>query len=101
MRLNLTLDLFKPMIYKLSMQLTDEIKTSLKREYTLCSSAIAFYRKALKAFELKHHITTQTFLRRFEAGELGDELDYFDWYAFTKLLSQWQKTKSAIHTAVQ
>lgn len=80
------------MIYKLPMQLTDEIKASLKREYTLCSNAVAFYRKALKAFEHKHRITTQTFLKRFEAGKLGDEADYFDWYAFAKLLSQWKKT---------
>ncbi|MBI5307794.1 MAG: hypothetical protein HZB37_05570 [Planctomycetes bacterium] len=89
------------MIYKLSMQLTNEIKSSLKREYTLCSNAVAFYKKALKELEHKHHITTQTFLKRFEAGELGDESDCFDWYAFAKLLSQWKKTQLAIHTAVQ
>ncbi|HJW87469.1 MAG TPA: hypothetical protein VJ440_12625 [Candidatus Brocadiaceae bacterium] len=89
------------MIYKLSMQLTDEIKASLKREYTLCSNAVAFYKKALKELEHKHHITTQTFLRRFEAGKVGDEADYFDWYAFAKLLSQWKKTQLALHTAVQ
>ena len=66
------------MIYKLLMQLTDESKASLKREYTLCSNAVAFYRKALKVFEHKHRTTTQTFLKRFEASKLGDEADYFD-----------------------
>lgn len=89
------------MIYKSSMQLTDEIKASLKCEYILCSNAVAFYKKALKELEHRHHITTQTFLRRFETGKLGDEADYFDWYAFAKLLSQWKKTQLAIHTAVQ
>ncbi|MBI2472912.1 MAG: hypothetical protein HYV59_16985 [Planctomycetes bacterium] len=82
------------------MNLTDELKTSLKREYTLCSNAIIFYKKTIKEFEKKYHLTTQTFLKRFEAGQMGDEADYFDWYAFAKLLTQWRKTKSAIRPTV-
>ena len=83
------------------MNLTDELKTSLKREYTLCSNAIVFYKKALKEFEKKYHLTTQTFMKRFEAGQMGDEADYFEWYAFAKLLAQWQKTQSAIRSVVR
>ena len=83
------------------MQLTNEVKTSLKREYSFCSNAIAFYKKAIKKFEQKYHLTTQAFLKRFEAGEMGDEADFFDWYAFAKLLSQWQKTQSAIRSIVR
>lgn len=83
------------------MHLTSEIKTSLEREYTLCSNAIAFYKKAVNAFEKKYHITTRTFLKRFELGQIGDDADYFDWYAFANLLDQWQKTRSAIRSAVQ
>ena len=82
------------------MQLTDEIKTSLKREYALCSNAATYYKKTLKEFEIKYHITTQAFLKRFEAGLMGDEADYFDWYAFTKLLAHWRKTQSAIRSTV-
>ena len=89
------------MVYKLNMQLTDELKSSLKREYTLCSNAIAFYKKALKELEQRYHINTQTFLKRFEAGQIGDDADYFDWYAFAKLLARWQKTQSALRSAVQ
>ncbi len=83
------------------MHLTSEIKTSLKREYTLCSNAASFYKKALKEFEHKYHLSTQTFLKKFETGLMGDETEYFDWYAFAKLLSQWQKTQSAIRSAVR
>ncbi len=82
------------------MNITDELKTSLKREYTLCSNAIVFYKKALKEFEKKYRLTTQTFLKKFEAGQMGDESDYFDWYAFAKLLAQWRKTQSAIRSTV-
>ncbi len=83
------------------MLIANEIKTSLKREYTLCSNAVAFYKKALKDFEHKYHLSTNSFLKRFEAGQMGDEADYFDWYAFAKLLAQWQKTQSAIRSVVR
>lgn len=83
------------------MQVTSEIKTSLKREYALCSNALAFYKKALKVFERKHRLSTQTFLKRFAAGQLGDDAEYFDWYAYAQLLSQWQKTLTAIRSAVR
>ncbi|MFZ3091918.1 MAG: hypothetical protein WA240_15025 [Nitrospirota bacterium] len=83
------------------MNLTYELKSSLKREYTLCSNAIAFYKKALKELEQRYHISTQTFLKRFEAGQIGDDADYFDWYAFAKLVARWQKTQSALRSAVR
>jgi len=34
-------------------------------------------------------------------GEMGDEADYFDWYAFAKLLDRWRNTQSAIRSAIQ
>jgi hypothetical protein len=83
------------------MQLTQETKTSLVREYALCSSAITFYKKSLKAFEQKYRLTTKTFLKRFETGEIGDDTDFFDWYAFARLLAEWQKTQSALRTAIR
>ena len=83
------------------MQHTDEIKTSLKREYDLYSNAMAFYKNVLRELEQRHQLSTQTFLKRFESGQLGDEPDYFDWYAFAKLLARWRKAQSAIRSAIQ
>lgn len=83
------------------MQLTRETKNSLVREYALCSSAVAYYKKATKEYERKYRITTNTFLKRFETGEIGDDADYFDWYAFSRLLAQWQKTQTALRTAIR
>jgi len=88
-------------MYKYFMQHTNEIKTSLKREYDLYSNAVAFYKKALQELEEKYQLSTRTFLKRFETGQMGDEADYFDWYAFAKLLTRWRKTQSAIRSAMQ
>jgi len=87
--------------YKYFMQQTNEIKTSLKREYDLYSNAMVFYKKTLKEFEQKHKVSTQVFLKKFESGQLGDEADYFDWYAFAKLLAKWRKAQSVIRSAIQ
>jgi hypothetical protein len=83
------------------MEQSEEIISSLKREYSFCANALAFYKKTLKDFERKYKLTTGTFLKKFEAGQLGDEADYFDWYAFAKLFDRAQKTKSAIRSALQ
>jgi len=83
------------------MKQTNEIKASLKREYDLYSNAMAFYKKALQEFEQKYQLTTQSFLKQFDAGQIGDGADYFDWYAFATLLARWRKTQSAIRSAIQ
>lgn len=89
------------LVYRYFMQRTNEIKISLKREYDLYTNAMAFYENALKELEQKHQLSTQAFLKRFESGRLGDDADYFDWYAFARLLSRWRKAQSAIHSAIQ
>jgi hypothetical protein len=83
------------------MQTNDQIQDSLKREYLLYSNAMAFYQKALEEFEQKYDLATHAFLKKFEAGEMGDEADYFDWYAFAGLFDQWRKTQSAIRSVIQ
>ncbi|MFP3912625.1 MAG: hypothetical protein ACLFUT_11165 [Desulfobacteraceae bacterium] len=83
------------------MEQSERIKTSLKREYVLYSNAMAYYKKALGEFEEKYHLATKIFLEKFESGEMGDEADYFDWYAFANLLDRWRKTQSAIRSAIQ
>ncbi len=77
------------------------MKTSLKREYALYTNAIAFYQKAIRELEKKHRLSTRVFLNRFESGKLGDDADYFDWYAFATLLSQWRQAQAAIRQAVR
>jgi hypothetical protein len=83
------------------MEQTDELKASLKREYSLCANAMAFYRRAIQGFEQKHGMTTQGFLKKFASGKLGDDADFFDWYAFANLLARARKTTSAIRSALQ
>jgi hypothetical protein len=83
------------------MTITAEIKQSLEREYTICSKTISFYTRQIKTLEKKYRMTTSTFLAKFEKGKIGDEQDFFDWYAFHKLLSSWTHTKNALQPLIK
>jgi len=78
------------------MPITTEIKESLEREYNICSNSINFYKRQIKALEKKYRMTTLLFLVKFEKGKIGDEQDFFDWYAFHKILISWTSTKNAL-----
>ncbi|MBI5408950.1 MAG: hypothetical protein HZA14_06260 [Nitrospirae bacterium] len=83
------------------MTITAEIKGSLEREFNICSTTVNFYKRQLKALEKKYKMTTASFLAKFEKGALGDEKDFFDWYAFHKLLSSWTSTKKALQPLIK
>lgn len=83
------------------MTITTEIKESLEREFNICANTISFYKRRIKALEKKYSMTTSSFLKKFEKGEMGDEQDFFDWYAFHKLLSSWTSTKNALQPLVK
>jgi hypothetical protein len=80
------------------MAINAAIKESLVREYDICSKAIDFYEVQIKGFEKKHRMSTRKFLKLFGDGEIGDEQDFFDWYSFHKLASDWTRTKNALHS---
>jgi hypothetical protein len=48
---------------------------------TLGPASDSSFEKACRSFELEYHMSSDEFMRRFEAGELGDAAAYFDWYA--------------------
>lgn len=43
------------------------------------------FREKLSAFEQRHGMSTDEFLGRFEAGELGDAPEWFDWDGYAAL----------------
>lgn len=48
-------------------------------------------REKAQQFEQKYGWTTELFLRKFEAGEIGDDHDFFVWYALAQGINDWQK----------
>lgn len=40
---------------------------------------LARYERDLRTFEERYHLDSATFFQQFEAGKLGDAMDFFEW----------------------
>jgi len=49
------------------------------------------YAGICKKFEKKYKMTSAKFMEQFEAGKLGDEQEFFDWYAAARGLNLWRE----------
>ena len=49
------------------------------------------YASICKTFEKKYKMTSDKFIEQFDAGKLGDEQEFFDWYAATRGLNLWRE----------
>jgi len=46
---------------------------------------VADVESSLKKFEGRYQIASEQFYRRFQAGELGDSMDFFEWNTFYEM----------------
>lgn len=57
------------------------------------------YRNTLEELEHHHGISTDAFLKRFEAGELGDADQWFDWDAIAALKAEAERKLGELERA--
>jgi hypothetical protein len=50
-----------------------------------------YFQQLCAAFEQRYGMASDMFLARFEDGELGDDLDWFDWYAAKRGHDLWSR----------
>ncbi len=67
------------------------LQAALSREVILARARRRAYERICQDFEAQFKITSDQFLRDFEAGTLGDDLEYFDWYAAERGLDLWDR----------
>ncbi|MBS4095328.1 MAG: hypothetical protein KGZ83_00645 [Sulfuricella sp.] len=46
------------------------------------------YNRLLAEFESCYHLESAEFMRKFQAGELGDDMDYFEWSGLIEMREQ-------------
>jgi hypothetical protein len=78
------------------MQLKSEVIRSLERERKLSEAALARLVEQCIALEAQYGWSTEEFLRKFEAGEFGDDQDFFRWYALGQAQRGWQTTRQSL-----
>jgi len=57
------------------------------------------YRETLEELERRHGMDTDIFLQRFEAGDLGDAAEWFDWEAFAALKAEAERKLGELERA--
>lgn len=57
------------------------IAESIVSHLAFAQRRLAAYHASCATFEQRHGMRTEEFLEQFEAGALGDQQEWFDWYA--------------------
>ena len=78
------------------MKLRPEVIRVLEREKMMCETAIARLREKYRLLEQQYGWSTEAFLRKFNAGEIGDDQEFFLWYALAEAVKDWQKTLDSL-----
>lgn len=78
----------------------DVLGNALHREAKLAEAKYTYFERMCQTFEQKHQMSSNEFMRRFESGDLGDDAEYFDWYAAKRGRDLWER-RSHILSAVQ
>lgn len=72
--------------------LSDEERQCLERElqqYSL-EKQISDLEYKLKVFEEKYKMSSHSFYQKFQAGQLGDSIDFFEWNTYHEMLTYTQ-----------
>ena len=73
----------------------DEIRKvldgALRHEADLASARRAHFERICQDFEQQYRLSSVEFMDQFESGALGDDAEYFDWYAAKRGLDLWER----------
>ena len=80
----------------MAIELKPEVLRVLDREHRLCVAAISRLREKTGPLEEQYGWSTDTFVAKFDAGEIGDAHAFFRWYAWAQALEDWQQTRASL-----
>lgn len=74
----------------------DIVRSALQNEANLARFRHEQFAKECQAFERRFRMTTEQFLAKFDAGELGDAEEYFDWFAAARGREIWEQKSQVL-----
>jgi hypothetical protein len=72
-------------------EVSEVIRGALEQNQRVAKYKIKKYSGICENFEKKYGMNSDLFMEKFNTGELGDEDDFFDWYAAKRGLDIWNK----------
>jgi hypothetical protein len=79
-----------------SLSLKPLLESAIQGELKTLQIGIKRTRERLSAFEQQYGLPTETFQRRFQAGELEETLDFIDWWGEIKMLAVLEERKRTL-----
>ena len=72
---------------KIILSLSDEERQLLESRVQSSSTSqpLAELEHHLKDFEQRYHMPSESFYQRFQSGELGDSIDFFEWSTYYEM----------------
>ncbi len=59
----------------------ETLKKLIEQEIEMLEKEKEQYKREMEIFESKYLLKSDVFLKKFDRGEMGDDLDFFEWYA--------------------
>jgi predicted transcriptional regulator len=72
-------------------EVRNAITDSLSRQAKQAVAQRDYYLKQCRAFEEQYGMDSDTFLAAFDAGQLGDDEDFFAWYSMKQIYDSWER----------
>ncbi|MDD4576108.1 MAG: hypothetical protein PHI36_06745 [Bacteroidales bacterium] len=79
-------------------EVSEVIRAALEQNERVAKYKIKKYSDICENLEKKYEMDSDTFMEKFDSGELGDDDDFFDWYAAKRGLDIWSKKLKIIST---
>lgn len=67
------------------------LEETFKRERDFAQARLLKFDQECQEFEERYHMDSEQFLEQFESGELGDDVQWFDWYAVVRGRKIWER----------
>lgn len=81
------------------MQTNQAVKEAVKKEFELGMFILLRYSAKISKFEKRYKMTTEKFVEKFEKGKIGDDQNYFEWFALSKAKKHWKEKLKQLQAA--
>lgn len=68
----------------------DVVKSALRDQANVARLRFEQFQNECRAFEVRFQMTTDDFAARFDSGDLGDDEEWFDWFAARRGREVWR-----------
>ena len=77
-------------------EVRNAVSFALTSAYAQANQRFKYYTTLCHQFEEEFKLSSREFTQKFENGEVGDEQQYFDWYAAKRGLDIWRERREIL-----